>query len=484
MFITGATGYLGLVLIYKLLMYCPDIGNLYLLIRGKKGVTPDERLRELKEHFLLQKIERAIPGQLSKVLIVQGDSQEIGLAISIEDRAMLRSKINVIFHMAATVRFDNPLGTSVSINVRGTKEVLGLAKQMEELAAFVHCSSAYVHCHLQNEVIREEIYPPETFSVEEVLDMCDVTSMEQTKEVIEKSLRPNVCHFTKSMTEQLLREQREDLPLSVVRPTIICGAIKEPLPGWVVNMDTATGGIAAGGHGILRSMLGNPNLVGDIVPVDVVANLMCAVAYKTATTEVQPQDIPVYHCSSGCEKPLCWRDHEIFWKEAALKYPFEKIVAPPAPGHTVFQESKILDRIYRVLLHTIPAHIIDLIARLLGHKPFLVRLVSKMHGGLNLLEYFTTREWTWANDNVLALSQELNTTDVEFFNFRMCDLDWREYWLNHFIMLRNHYFKCRPETVEASRLRLGRLKLIFGAVKSVVAFAFLAFIGNLILRLV
>ena len=40
MFITGATGYLGLVLIYKLLMYCPDIGNLYLLIRNSDGPIP------------------------------------------------------------------------------------------------------------------------------------------------------------------------------------------------------------------------------------------------------------------------------------------------------------------------------------------------------------------------------------------------------------------------------------------------------------
>ena len=35
-------------------------------------------MRELKEHFLMQKIEKAIPGQLDKVFIVQGDSQEIG----------------------------------------------------------------------------------------------------------------------------------------------------------------------------------------------------------------------------------------------------------------------------------------------------------------------------------------------------------------------------------------------------------------------
>ena len=57
----------------------------------------------------------------------------------------------------------------------------------------------------------------------------------------------------------------------------------------------------------------------------------------------------------------------------------------------MFQESMTLSRIYRVFLHIIPAYIIDIIARILGHKPFLVRLVGKMHYGLGLLEYFTTR---------------------------------------------------------------------------------------------
>ena len=56
----------------------PGLGIYPLLNRKKKGVAPQERLRELKEHFLLQKIEKEIPGQLTKVLIVQGDSQEIG----------------------------------------------------------------------------------------------------------------------------------------------------------------------------------------------------------------------------------------------------------------------------------------------------------------------------------------------------------------------------------------------------------------------
>ena len=117
--------------------------------------------------------------------------------MSQEDRKTLSEKVSIIFHLAATVKFDNPLGTSVSINVRGTKEVMDLARGMRHLASFVHCSSAYIHCHLEGKAIEEKIYPVDGFSVKEVLDMCDVTSIGETRRVVGMSKRPNVCHFTK-----------------------------------------------------------------------------------------------------------------------------------------------------------------------------------------------------------------------------------------------------------------------------------------------
>ena len=67
------------MLLYKLLVHCTDIGTLYLLIRPKKGVEPGKRLQELKNHFLLQKIEHKAPGKLEKLRIIQGDSQEKGV---------------------------------------------------------------------------------------------------------------------------------------------------------------------------------------------------------------------------------------------------------------------------------------------------------------------------------------------------------------------------------------------------------------------
>lgn len=46
-FITGATGFMGKVLVEKLLRSCPDIKNIYLLMRPKKGQNVQERLQEL-----------------------------------------------------------------------------------------------------------------------------------------------------------------------------------------------------------------------------------------------------------------------------------------------------------------------------------------------------------------------------------------------------------------------------------------------------
>ena len=46
-FITGATGFIGKVLIEKLLRSCYDLKKIYLLVRGKKGHGPKQRLDEL-----------------------------------------------------------------------------------------------------------------------------------------------------------------------------------------------------------------------------------------------------------------------------------------------------------------------------------------------------------------------------------------------------------------------------------------------------
>lgn len=48
-FITGASGFLGKVLLEKLLRSCPGIGNVYVLLREKKGKNPEERLKQITD---------------------------------------------------------------------------------------------------------------------------------------------------------------------------------------------------------------------------------------------------------------------------------------------------------------------------------------------------------------------------------------------------------------------------------------------------
>lgn len=46
-FITGITGYVGSLVLEQLLRVCPDVGRVYVLIRGKRNQTAKQRLEGL-----------------------------------------------------------------------------------------------------------------------------------------------------------------------------------------------------------------------------------------------------------------------------------------------------------------------------------------------------------------------------------------------------------------------------------------------------
>jgi fatty acyl-CoA reductase len=46
-FVTGGTGFMGKVLLEKLLRSCPDVGYVFMLIRPKKGKDPSERIMDI-----------------------------------------------------------------------------------------------------------------------------------------------------------------------------------------------------------------------------------------------------------------------------------------------------------------------------------------------------------------------------------------------------------------------------------------------------
>lgn len=67
------------------------------------------------------------------VFIVDGDVSLPNLGLNDKDREMLVKEVDVIFHCAATVRFDEPLKQATYINVRAPMDLLRMAKEMKQL---------------------------------------------------------------------------------------------------------------------------------------------------------------------------------------------------------------------------------------------------------------------------------------------------------------------------------------------------------------
>lgn len=97
-----------------------------------------------------------VPGALDKIRPVKGDVTLLNLGLSPEDRNMLIERVNIVFHSAATVRFDEPLKVAVNLNTKGTDRVIDLCKDMINLISIIHVSTAYSNAN--RDEISESIY--------------------------------------------------------------------------------------------------------------------------------------------------------------------------------------------------------------------------------------------------------------------------------------------------------------------------------------
>ena len=109
-FITGGTGFMGKVLVWKLLSACPDIKSIYLLIRPKKGILSQDRLdKVIFSTPIFKSWKTHKPELLDKVKSLNGDITLPKLGLSDNDIELLVNEISVVFHSAATVRFDEEI---------------------------------------------------------------------------------------------------------------------------------------------------------------------------------------------------------------------------------------------------------------------------------------------------------------------------------------------------------------------------------------
>ena len=152
--------------------------------------------------------------------------------------------------------------------------------------------------------------------------------------------------------------------------------------------------------------------------------------------------IKIYNQISGNTVPLTWGEIYGMAKKQLFANPLEGMVW--YPGGT-FKHSSTVNRMHELVLHELPAHVTDLICRVFGKVPFAVRLCNKMHRGMRSLEYFTTHQWSWDNENTESLARTMEKKDRDTFYFMLDRLEWNTF-IEEYIKVCQIIFYCSNHT--------------------------------------
>ncbi|KAG9509476.1 putative fatty acyl-CoA reductase [Fragariocoptes setiger] len=497
-FITGASGFIGKCVVEKFLRSCPDITNIYILLRPKRGKTVEERLKNLLDSELFDKVRSKHDGkqQLAKVKPIAGDITWPRFGLSDTALDTLRDSVTLVFHSAATVKFNEPMKQAIENNLMSVQYLTDLLAEFRHLKALVHVSTAYANC--DRDSLDELFYEPpvDPYKLLDLAEWMDPETLEKiTPTLLGK--RPNTYTFTKSVAEALLADQVKrrlgHVATAIVRPSIVAGVWREPIRGWVDNFNGPTGVILSMATGCLQAVRANGKLNTDIVPVDVVSNLIITCGWYllcerhrsvdlTAVSSTAKQidvikdsrdlesirreianndaiirhnQIEIFHCVTSSRNPVSWTQFAEKIFETTKRYPCKDMLR--TPGQLMFS-NYYLHKVYDYFNHYCVAQLIDVGAKLSGHKPRMVNIYGRMSRMVTILTPFTTNQWLFNCNNTVKLDTYLDPIDKQIFNFDVAQLDWPTYIRDYYVGARTYALKENPKNLplaleSAKRLR-------------------------------
>ncbi|XP_075246973.1 fatty acyl-CoA reductase 1-like [Convolutriloba macropyga] len=397
---------------------------------------------------------------------------------------------------------------ALTVNTLGTLKVIQLCRKLPQLKCVVHVSTGYSNCDLTH--IEEKVYRSQ-FSASKVIDALEWVP-EKALDMITPILigsKPNTYTFTKQLAENLFVEENEsrELPYVIVRPTIVGATLKEPFRGWIDNYSGASGLFVACGMGLLRSMMAYPDAVANLLPVDIVTDIVIGAPWYreehkrrrleglqynysqpnigiTRYSQPPTEDIEsirddedsnlVINCDSGyIASPLVWDTVPKLIEKFYCENPLERAVRYPRFRVT---NSRLKNYFYTMFSHHGVAMIMDLLLRCTGQRPKLARMYKKLHQSLQSLEYFTQQYWHWEVNNLKQMdilletvrrketssiaSTKENPSWATEWNVSMQGIDWSKYMEFYCLGTKKFVMKEEMSKIGTARRRIRMLKLI------------------------
>jgi HAD superfamily hydrolase (TIGR01490 family) len=485
--ITGSTGFVGTALVERLLRQVPDC-ELALLVRAGRRSSAAQRVqREILRNDAFDRL-RADLGRAGfeemaarRVHTITGDVGTDGLGLDEADRATFAS-CDIVVHSAATVAFDSPLDSAVEVNLLGPTRIVHLLHELGVAPHLVAVSTCYVAGNRRGRAPEEPVtagpfdlglsWKAEVAAARRLRSDAEAesrrpamlqgfraearaelgaagapalaakTEQRRTRWVTDRLVQagraraasvgwPDAYAYTKALGEQALEETKGDVPVSIVRPSIIESALAEPRPGWIRGFRMAEPVIISFARGLLKEFPGVPEGTVDVIPVDLVVAAIIAVA------AVGPEvAAPITQVASGSANPLKYRvmvDNTTAWFREHPLYDAEgqPIMVPdwsfPGRGRVQGQlnRAKSLLTKSEKVLQALP---------LRGQQAeWSARLEEKRLEVERALEYvelyglYAECEAIYGVDHLLALADHLPPEDRSAFNFDPRVIDWPRY---------------------------------------------------------
>ncbi|KAH7512345.1 hypothetical protein FEM48_Zijuj12G0080800 [Ziziphus jujuba var. spinosa] len=329
--ITGATGFLAKVLIEKILWTVPDVGKIYLLIKANNKEIAMGRLKnEIINAELFKRLQKTHGKSyqafmLEKLVPVVGNVCESAIGLEEELAEKMAKEVDVIVNSAANTTFDERYDVALDINTRGPGHLMRFTKKCKKLKLFLQVSTAYVNGERKGRIMEKPFCIGESIAGEinisgnppNFLPTLDVESEINLAFTCKKAFQNNATQkmkdlglertkkygwqdayvFTKAMGEMMVDNMREDIPLVIIRPSVIESTLKEPFPGWMEGIRMLDPMILYYGKGQLTGFIADLNGILDVVPADMVVNAMLAAIAKHGVA--QKPDINIYQIASS-----------------------------------------------------------------------------------------------------------------------------------------------------------------------------------------
>src|SRR3954471_17388887 len=238
--LTGAPGLVGMDVLARFLERSDD--HVVALVRADDDEHAAARVRATLEGACL---DAGAPAD--RVTALAGDLTAPRLGLG--DRwGELARRIGAIVHGAASVAFDLSLEESRHINVDGTRQMLELARACQRLRRFTYVSTAYVAGDRRGTVYEDD---PGGGRFR------------------------NAYERTKHEAERLVAACRDEMEVTIVRPSIVVG---DPRTGWTAAFNVLYTPLRAFEAGVIPVVPARRRSPVDVVPVDYVADAVHALA--------------------------------------------------------------------------------------------------------------------------------------------------------------------------------------------------------------